>query len=152
MNSTYNISESTKRVFLQELERGKKIAAEIESSQGSSMAYWAELVEPSDFFTRYKQFVRVDIVAATEDGHRSWKGLAESQLRLFVDYLEGGPPRRSPLLAHVYPHSFSWSAIWQEGTGWPEHVQKPPSQRFADTFFIGVEKKPNATPEDTSAP
>jgi poly(A) polymerase len=144
MNSTFNINESTKRILLQELERGQKIAAQIELAQagGSSMQSWGELVEQSDFFTRYKSFVRVDIVAGSEDGHRSWKGLAESQLRMFVDSLEGGASREhSPLHAHIYPQGFSWSSLWQEGVGWPEHVQNPPSRQFADTFFIGVEKK-----------
>ena len=181
MNSTFNINESTKRIFLQELERGRKISSGIDEmvdvEHASSMSGWAELVEKTDFFTRYKKFVRVDIVAATKEGHRSWTGLAESQLRMFVDSLEGGLPRRSPLQAHVFPQGFSWADLWHaelssptaasvasvaaagagagggggengEAGGWPPHVLHPPSSRWCDTFFIGVEAKPNASEED----
>ena len=160
MNSTYNMNHSTKRIFLQELERGQKLTDIIETAplEASSMAGWNELTEPTDFFTRYKTFVRVDFVAASEEAHRSWVGLSESQLRMFVDSLEGGPPRKSQFLSHAYPKGFDWSSLWQEGEtaegttiagGWPEHVQSPPSAQFAHSFFIGVELKPNAIPGET---
>ena len=149
MNSTYNVNHSTRRIFIQEFERGQKITERIDASTASSMAGWNELVEPTDFFSqRYKTFVRVDFVAASEEGHRQWVGLSESQLRMFVDALEGGPPRKSQFLAHVYPKGFEWSSLWQEGTGWPEHIQNPPSARYANSFFIGLELKPNAVPNE----
>ena len=149
MNSTFNMNNSTKRILLQELERGQKITEQIDASTASSMGGWSELVEPTDFFSaRYKTFVRVDFVAGTEENHRSWVGLSESQLRTFVDSLEGGPGRKSQFLAHVYPKGFDWSSVWQEGTGWPEHIQNAPSNRFAHSFFIGVELKPNAVPNE----
>jgi hypothetical protein len=152
MNSTFNINESTQRILLQELERGQRISSRLELSTGSSMEFWAELIEPTDFFTRYKQFVRVDIVAESEENHRGWKGLAESQLRMFVDCLEGGLPRRSPLHAHIFPQGFNWGCVWQQGIGWPDHITDPPSSQWCDTFFIGVESKPNASLEDRAEP
>ena len=149
MNSTYNVNHSTKRIFTQEFERGQRITERIDASADSSMAGWNELVEPTDFFSqRYKTFVRVDFVAASEEAHRQWVGLSESQLRVFVDALEGGPPRKSQFLAHVYPKGFEWASLWQEGTGWPEHIQNPPSARHANSFFIGLELKPNAVPNE----
>ena len=48
----------------------------------------------------------------------------------------------------MYPKGFDWSSVWQEGTGWPEHIQNAPSNRFAHSFFIGVELKPNAVPNE----
>jgi poly(A) polymerase Pap1 len=157
MNATFNMNHSTKRTFVQELERGQKISERIDVSSASSMEGWNELVEPTDFFSqRYKTFVRVDFVAQSEESHRQWVGLSESQLRMFVDSLEGGPPRKSQFLAHVYPKGFDWSSLWQEaaagaegeGGGWPEYIQNAPSARYAHSFFIGVELKPNAVPNE----
>eukprot|EP01051_Picozoa_sp_SAG22_P014211 SAG22_NODE_1690_length_3806_cov_1.980577_6_plen_134_part_00 len=86
MNSTHNVNEATKRILMQEFARGHKICSRLGqlSAGASSQPVWAELAEKTDFFSRYNKYIRVDVVAAEQEGFRKWAGLAESQLRMLV--------------------------------------------------------------------
>jgi len=68
MNSTYNVSESTLRVLRDEFTRGREITFKVEHNGET----WKKLFEKSDFFERYKIYVQIDILGATEEDHRVW--------------------------------------------------------------------------------
>ncbi len=68
INSTYNVSESTLQLMKQEFARGAQITSKIER-EGVS---WAALFEKCEFFSKFKAYVQIEILAATEDEHRKW--------------------------------------------------------------------------------
>ena len=61
MNSTFSVNRATLRVLKEELERGDDFARGIEQDIDT----WEALVHPTDFFTKYKDLIRVDVIAAT---------------------------------------------------------------------------------------
>ena len=74
MNSTFSVNRATLRVLKEELERGDDFARGIEQDIDT----WEALVHPTDFFTKYKDLIRVDVIAANEDNHQQWFGLCEA--------------------------------------------------------------------------
>lgn len=107
MNSTYNVSQSTLFMMKQEFARGRKICDKIDQDKDSTPNY-AELFEKTDFFSRYKAYVQVEILAASEEEHRKWEGWVESRLRFLLLNLEQTPNLQ---YAHPYPSSFSNNII-----------------------------------------
>jgi poly(A) polymerase len=101
MNSTYNVSESTKRIMMAEFVRGAAIMSEIDAS--SSDPSWDKLFESYPFFEKYKFYLQIDCSAATQDEQRLWVGFMESRLRHLVRRLEITPGIET---AHPYPKYF----------------------------------------------
>lgn len=100
MCATHNISASTQKIILQELQRGTQLMQDIISHKKS----WADLFVKHDFFYKYKFYLTV--VACTrgdEEQHLTWSGLVESKLRLLVQKLETFPGIN---LAHAFVKEF----------------------------------------------
>ncbi|XP_057473140.1 nuclear poly(A) polymerase 4-like isoform X2 [Actinidia eriantha] len=100
MNSSYNVSESTLRVMMEQFQFGNKICEEIELHR----ARWSALFEPYLFFESYKNYLQVDIVAADADDLRAWKGWVESRLRQLTLMIERDTFKK--LQCHPYPHEY----------------------------------------------
>ena len=60
MNSSYNVGEPQLRMLRDEFARGDELAQRAEAGATP----WAELFAPSDFFWRWRHYVRVDVIAA----------------------------------------------------------------------------------------
>ncbi|CAD6633324.1 XXYS1_4_G0007580.mRNA.1.CDS.1 [Saccharomyces cerevisiae] len=85
MCATHNITESTKKVILQEFVRGVQITNDIFSNKMS----WANLFEKNDFFFRYKFYLEITAYTrGSDEQHLKWSGLVESKVRLLVMKLE----------------------------------------------------------------
>ena len=54
-NSTYNVTESTRAVMMEELERGTALAFAIEEGEVT----WEEFFSPVSFFTDFKHYLQV---------------------------------------------------------------------------------------------
>lgn len=142
MCATHNITSSTQKVIMKELERG----AEIMSLVASGEKTWADLFERDSFFHDYKFYLC--IVAATladDEEHHKWSGMIESKLRILVQKLE---VTDGIALAHPYVKDFSNSYLLKDkkvdeilnatGTLQGEHLlgtlesptkpEKPPSE------------------------
>lgn len=87
MNSTFNVSHSTLRVIRQEFERGHAICSKVEQGEGR----WGDLFLEPNFFGTYKNFIQVQLTAATEDDRRRLEGAVEAKLRLLLKRLENVP-------------------------------------------------------------
>lgn len=101
MCATHNITSSTQKVILQELERGSEIMSSINTGKKS----WSDLFERHTFFHDYKFYLC--IVAATlsnDEEHHKWSGMIESKLRILVQKLE---VTDGIALAHPYVKDFS---------------------------------------------
>ncbi|PSR96145.1 Nuclear poly(A) polymerase [Actinidia chinensis var. chinensis] len=100
MNSSYNVSESTLRVMMEQFQFGNKICEEIELHRGR----WSALFEPYLFFESYKNYLQVDVVAADPDDLRAWKGWVESRLRQLTLMIERDTCGK--LQCHPHPHEY----------------------------------------------
>jgi poly(A) polymerase len=110
MNSTYNVTQSTLQVMKDEFIRGQRVYAEIFAAAGPEGADisaddWNKLLEPSDFFARYKHYLQIEISAANLEELKKWRGHVESRLRLLVQRLEVVP--------HVSVHP--WPEAYERG-------------------------------------
>ncbi|AQK63941.1 Nuclear poly(A) polymerase 1 [Zea mays] len=101
MNSSYNVSVSTRYVMIQEFTRAFEICQAIDEGK----ADWDALFEPYPFFESYKNYLEVNITARNEDDLRNWKGWVESRLRTLVLKIERYS--HEMILAHPYPKDFS---------------------------------------------
>ncbi|KAL7987208.1 hypothetical protein Chor_006127 [Crotalus horridus] len=99
-NSTYNVSTSTRAIMVEEFKYGLMVTDEI--LQGKSD--WSKLLEPPNFFQKYKHYIVLTAVSSTEEHHLEWIGLVESKIRVLVGHLERN---EFITLAHVNPQSFS---------------------------------------------
>jgi len=116
MNSTYNVSESTKRILLKEFKRGSDITFSIESQTKT----WEDLFEQFQFWEKYKFYLRIDCLAKTEQEHRKWVGFVESRIRFIILKLEN-----TLGVKYVHPH--------------PETIKFNDEKfPFASAFFLGL--------------
>ncbi|XP_012494634.1 PREDICTED: poly(A) polymerase gamma [Propithecus coquereli] len=67
-NSTYNVSTSTRTVMVEEFKQGLAVTDEI--LQGKSD--WSKLLEPPNFFQKYRHYIVLTASASTEENHLEW--------------------------------------------------------------------------------
>lgn len=121
MNSTYNVSESTLRVMKDEFARGASICLEIENNKIG----WDKVFEESDFFTKYKNYLEMEVSAETEDDFRKWLGYVESRFRFLIYRLE----QIENMVVHPWPYSFKAAT-----------AENP----YCSTFYIGLKYEKRA--------
>ncbi|XP_021765359.1 nuclear poly(A) polymerase 4-like [Chenopodium quinoa] len=126
MNSSYNVSPSTLRVMMEQLEFGNKICQDIELNK----ARWGSLFEPYMFFESYKNYLQVDIIAADADDLRSWRGWVESRFRQLTLMIERDTLGK--LQCHPCPHD----------------LFDPSRQRAHCAFFMGLQRKQGEVAEE----
>eukprot|EP00698_Gefionella_okellyi_P014579 TRINITY_DN4043_c0_g1_i1.p1 TRINITY_DN4043_c0_g1~~TRINITY_DN4043_c0_g1_i1.p1 ORF type:complete len:624 (+),score=119.96 TRINITY_DN4043_c0_g1_i1:276-2147(+) len=117
MNSTHNVSKSTLRVMKEALNEGASIMTEVEARK----VPWLKLFEKPAFFTRYRNFIQVEVFASTEEAFGKWSKFLESKLRGLISRLEQTPNIED---AHLYPKGFSCPGIAHE--------------QFSTFFFFGL--------------
>lgn len=100
-NSTFNVTNSTRQIMMDEFKEGLEITNEI--FQQGEEGDWSKLFEPSNFFQKYRHYIVLICAAAEESTFLEWQGYIESKIRLLVGNLERNPFIK---LAHVTPESF----------------------------------------------
>ncbi|CAL4940194.1 unnamed protein product [Urochloa decumbens] len=128
MNSSYNVSVSTRYVMIQEFTRAFEICQAIDEGK----ADWDALFELYPFFESYKNYLEVNITARNEDDLRNWKGWVESRLRTLVLKIERYS--HETILAHPYPrdfsdksrplHSFYFMGLWRKQTAQAQEAEQ----------------------------
>ncbi|KAL3152581.1 hypothetical protein ABBQ32_001602 [Trebouxia sp. C0010 RCD-2024] len=108
MNSSYNVSDSTLRIMMDEFTRGVNICDEFLSC--GSQVSWSRLFQEDSFFQHFKNYLQIEVVAANEQQFRAWEGWVHSRLRQLVRRLEvsvGVRPWPKPLKSpDAGPHSY----------------------------------------------
>uniref|UniRef100_A0A915PLG9 polynucleotide adenylyltransferase n=1 Tax=Setaria digitata TaxID=48799 RepID=A0A915PLG9_9BILA len=94
-NSTFNVTKSSLRIIMNEIEEGLVTINDIMDGK----AEWSALFEEVNFFTRYKHFLALLCVSATEQDELVWCGLVESKIRFLIASLER---RESIKVCHVH--------------------------------------------------
>ncbi|CAK9043319.1 unnamed protein product [Durusdinium trenchii] len=87
MNSTHNVTETTKRILLDEFRRGYEVVKKVEQNK----AAWKEVHEPFPFFNNgpFRQYLCLEVLAKTAEVHVKFCGWVESKLRILHKSLEG---------------------------------------------------------------
>lgn len=116
-NSTYNVTNSTRTVMIEEFKEGLAVTERIYLQKDD----WETLFLPSDFFMKYKHYIVLLAKADSEDHHLEWVGLVESKVRILISNLEKNIFIK---LAHVNTSSFGPS---------PD-----PEGGFVTKWFIGL--------------
>lgn len=84
MNSTHNVTETTKRILLEEFKRGYEVVAKVEAGK----AEWMEVTEAIPFFTQFRTFLCIEILAKNDEVFKKFSGYVESKLRILTMQLE----------------------------------------------------------------
>lgn len=79
-NSTFNVSNSTLTVMMEEVKNGLSLTEEIMRGKLS----WDKLFEEPPFFLKYKHFIVLLVYSRSTDDHLEWCGLVQSKIRLLV--------------------------------------------------------------------
>lgn len=117
MNSTHNVTETTKRILLDEFKRGCEAMSKVTVEPGS----WKEVHEAQPFFTSYKHFLWVEMLGLNEEVFKKFSAWVESKLRILTMQLETVPG----MLVHPNPHQYDLEGSDPE---WP----------FGCAMFIGM--------------
>jgi poly(A) polymerase len=106
MNSAYSTSVQSFFVMYQEISRGYEIIEKILRSKGwLNPDCWKELLEPTDFFIRYKHYLACHILGNGEDVEsKGWIGFVEARIRRLPVILAQSFPLRAPV--HLHPVVF----------------------------------------------
>merc|ERR1712061_642746 len=84
MNSTHNVTETTKRILLDEFKRGYESVKIVEADRGT----WSNVHDPFPFFRHFRHFVWLEVLARTEEVYQKFSGWVESKLRILTRQLE----------------------------------------------------------------
>jgi poly(A) polymerase len=117
MNSTHNVTETTKRILLDEFRRGYEVVRNVEMQR----AKWNEVHEPHPFFQHYKDFLMIDILALGDEVFKKYCGWVESKLRILMMQLE----QVRGMIIHPNPVQFDMHGADEE---WP----------FGCSMFIAI--------------
>ena len=112
MNSTHNVTETTKRILLDEFRRGYEVVKNVEAHK----AEWHEVHEPFPYFTQFRNFLWLEILAKTEESYLKFNGWVESKLRIVLRQLE----TVSGIIIHPNPEQYSLRGSdpeWPLGSG-----------------------------------
>jgi len=140
MNSTYNVSETTKRVLMKEFEFFKTLTCSIRHSNFISVTKnlngiienfntnnyfpfyftWKDYFNEIDFFNYYSCYLQIDIVSRNEEDHKKWQGFVESRLRFLIKFLE----EIKQIKVHPHPR---------------DHTLIDNQFEFDSTYFFGIE-------------
>ncbi|CEG74468.1 Putative Poly(A) polymerase [Rhizopus microsporus] len=84
MCATHNVTESTRKIMIQEFKNGIDIASNIIFGTGK----WSDLFVKSDFFHQYKHYLQITSASHSSEAQLMWSGLVEAKLRQLVLKLE----------------------------------------------------------------
>eukprot|EP00428_Durinskia_dybowskii_P042691 CAMPEP_0170270560 /NCGR_PEP_ID=MMETSP0116_2-20130129/35225_1 /TAXON_ID=400756 /ORGANISM="Durinskia baltica, Strain CSIRO CS-38" /LENGTH=585 /DNA_ID=CAMNT_0010521753 /DNA_START=31 /DNA_END=1788 /DNA_ORIENTATION=- len=84
MNSTYNVTETTKRILLEEFRRGLDTMRLVEQQK----ADWSKVHEPHPFFEQFRHFLWLEVLVRTDEVYKKFSGWVESKLRILIMQFE----------------------------------------------------------------
>ncbi|CAB9502208.1 Nuclear poly(A) polymerase [Seminavis robusta] len=92
MNSTLSMTRQTLQIMHEEFCRGHEIVTRLwkqHEADSASELEWKELLEPSDFFIAYPQYLSLCIVGPTQEDAQKWIAFCESRLRKLTSDMLG---------------------------------------------------------------
>jgi poly(A) polymerase len=109
MNSTHNVSETTRRVLQEELSHGYRVMEELEKGRCT----WPEVYRPVPFFSQFRLYLQIEVLAKNPTVFTKWFGWIESKLRHLVKQIEQIPH----IQVRPWPNHLSFQdPEWPHGT------------------------------------
>lgn len=111
-NSTQSVTETTKRILLDEFRRGYESVKNVEAEK----AEWSQVHEQFPFFSHFQQFLWLEVLAKTDEVFQKFNGWVESKLRILTRQLEA----TSGMVIHPNPRQYDLRGTdpeWQLGCG-----------------------------------
>ena len=87
MNSTYNVTETTKRLLISEFARGCEMLGKF-SSNDTEFALLNELTISPPFLSLFSHYLVIDVLCGSETAYNKLKGFVESRIRMLLKFLE----------------------------------------------------------------
>lgn len=118
MNSTFNVSLTTRNIILTELEKAGKITGHLISSKntGDKKITWHRLFKKFPFFKAYTNFVQIMILSNNEEINQKWKGYAETKIKKLLQGLENSNEKEFRIMEfRPWPKSYN---LGQQETGY----------------------------------
>lgn len=100
MNSSYNVSEATRSIMVEEFKRGDIVMEQILLKPDNPN--WALLLDHGRFFSEFKNYLEIEIVCGDEQDFKMWEGWCHSRLRHLIMKVcdppacSGHPPAQRP--------------------------------------------------------
>ncbi len=108
INSTYNVTYSTRAIMIDEIKRGLETCKMINVDGGD----WSALFEPQNFFNKYKHFIILIITSLHKEHYTEWVRLVESKIRHLVLNLE---KNQYIDIAHINPQGYEQTNEIKQG-------------------------------------
>lgn len=108
MNSTHNVTATTKRILTEEFKRGQDVVKNIEAQR----TQWSEVHEAHPFFTIYKHFLWIEVLSSSDEVFKKFSAYVESRLRILTMQLE----KTQGMIIHPNPNQYDLSGSDSE---WP---------------------------------
>ncbi|CAE8676726.1 unnamed protein product [Polarella glacialis] len=112
MNSTYNVTETTKRILLDEFKRGYEVVRDVEAQK----ATWGDVHKPFPFFTHFSHFLLLEVLSKSEEVYNKFSGWVESKLRILVMQLEAQLEAVNGCFIHPNPVQYD---LYGSDPEWP---------------------------------
>eukprot|EP00951_Prasinocladus_malaysianus_P005447 scaffold38622_cov36-Prasinocladus_malaysianus.AAC.1 len=123
MNSSYNVSESTKSIMIEEFKRGDMVLEQILLKPDNPN--WTILLETGKFFTEFKNYLEIEIVASCDEEFKLWEGWCHSRLRHLVMKVER--------FVHVRP--------WPKGVKCSGREATDATGSVRTCYYMGLQKR-----------
>ncbi|KAI8843467.1 Poly(A) polymerase central domain-containing protein [Chytriomyces cf. hyalinus JEL632] len=130
---THTVTCSARAIYMDEFRRASELSRKILKGKGGKT--WGDLIEPSDFFERYRHYLQVTATSASDADLFIWSGFVESRLRPLVLRLEA---HENLLIAHPCIKRFSQADLAKEND----------KNASSAVFYIGIKFAPKAASAD----
>eukprot|EP00929_Paragymnodinium_shiwhaense_P049394 TRINITY_DN24916_c0_g1_i1.p1 TRINITY_DN24916_c0_g1~~TRINITY_DN24916_c0_g1_i1.p1 ORF type:complete len:562 (-),score=148.33 TRINITY_DN24916_c0_g1_i1:134-1819(-) len=101
-NSASGVTETTKRILLDEFRRGYDVMKNVEAQR----ADWKEVRDPYAYFSRFRSFIWIELLAKTEPVYLKFKAFVETKLQYLVTQLEALEAMGNSIVVHPIPEQF----------------------------------------------
>ena len=124
MNSTYNVTETTRRILVSEFARAFSILSTA-TAPAEFHEKLIQIVHPPPFLSLFRYFFAVDVLCVNENAFTKLKGFVESRIRILLKFLEN-----TPGIANVrpwpesftVPHDGEHHCVWLIGLSFPDQA------------------------------
>ncbi|GFE52610.1 poly(A) polymerase [Babesia ovis] len=103
MNSTHNITVTTKRILTDEFKRAHELLKSHRKA-GDMQKVWEQVLEKEDMFSSHKHFLVIEVLANSEHVHGKWEGWIGSRMRFLIKKIELVPN----ILVRPWPEFFKY--------------------------------------------
>lgn len=108
MNSTYNVTETTKKILISEFARGARLLKDLTDD------VWSKVCEKPTFYGDYPVYLQLTVTGNDPETAQRFRGFVESRIRLFIKSLE-----HTEGVSSIRPWPIEANNSWYIGLSFP---------------------------------